>query len=52
MLSLTELLKKSKNTIENGGRQFTRDEKVKCPACGYKYVFDSKFCPECGTPRP
>ncbi|MBQ2680162.1 MAG: acetyl-CoA carboxylase carboxyltransferase subunit beta [Firmicutes bacterium] len=52
MLSLTELLKKSKNTIENGGRQFSRDEKVKCPACGkeeYRNTIkeNNMVCPFC-----
>ena len=53
MISLTDLLKKSKNTIEKGGRQFARDEKVKCPSCGkeeYKNTIreGSMVCPFCG----
>ena len=53
MLSLTDLLKKSKNQTENGGKQFSKDEKIKCPSCGkeeYKTAIREKkmVCPFCG----
>ena len=53
MSRLTDLLKKSKNTIENGGRQYYSEEKVKCPSCGkeeYKTTIrESRMvCPFCG----
>lgn len=52
MISLTELLRKSKNKTEKGGKHFSKDEKIKCPVCGkeeYKNIIrrNNMVCPFC-----